>query len=144
VAFRKDKAFNMGECAVSWHRDSSLERFSTIGVYNHTPDPRAEDWRIAACVDSDVPVVAGKAGDKKAKTKKTSPQARVAPPVAVRLRDGDSYFLSGNFNHNHMHAVLAGASARYVCCFSLCMSMKGWVLCIYIRTSHTYYSHTYE
>jgi hypothetical protein len=120
VAFRKDKAFGMGDCAVSWHRDSSLERFSTIGVYHHTPDPRANDWRIAACVDSDVPVVTTKGGgsNKKAITQ-AAPDSRVAPPVAVRLTDGDSYFLCGNFNHNHMHAVLAGSSARYVFRFSL-------------------------
>lgn len=41
-------------CSVSWHADSCLEHYSTIGVY-HTTDPETEppDWRIALRVEHD-------------------------------------------------------------------------------------------
>mmetsp|Transcript_2265 Transcript_2265/g.3304 ORF Transcript_2265/g.3304 Transcript_2265/m.3304 type:complete len:516 (-) Transcript_2265:36-1583(-) len=89
--FKEDKRFNAGPIAVNWHRDSTLEPFSTIGVYHHTPDPESTDWSIAMCCEQD----------------------GIAPPLRVSLNDTDCYYMLGNFNHHHQHAVLAGETARY-------------------------------
>mmetsp|Transcript_9405 Transcript_9405/g.23914 ORF Transcript_9405/g.23914 Transcript_9405/m.23914 type:complete len:283 (-) Transcript_9405:46-894(-) len=37
----------------------------------------------------------------------------LAPPLRTKLSDGECYFMLGNFNHHHQHAVIAGTSARY-------------------------------
>uniref|UniRef100_A0A7S3LM41 Alpha-ketoglutarate-dependent dioxygenase FTO n=1 Tax=Aplanochytrium stocchinoi TaxID=215587 RepID=A0A7S3LM41_9STRA len=95
VPFREESRFGMGKCAVNWHRDSTLEPFSTIAVYHHTPlDRNALDWKIAMAVDE-------------------GSNQLTSPALAVPLRDGDCYFMLGNFNHHHIHSVIAGTSTRY-------------------------------
>lgn len=77
--------------AVNWHRDSTLEPFSTIAVYNHTPSDLGDSWRIAM-----------------------GPyDGNCAPKLSVGLEDNDCYFMLGNFNHHHVHAVLAAKSTRF-------------------------------
>jgi mRNA N6-methyladenine demethylase len=87
---RDEPAFGMGKMSVSWHADSSLQKFSTIGVYHVTGSTR-DDWVIASRVTND----------------------STSPAVAVPLKRQDSYFMLDDFNHHHQHAVLAGSSWRY-------------------------------
>lgn len=45
---------NTSRCSVSWHADSCLEHYSTIGVYHYTdPETDPADWRIALRVERD-------------------------------------------------------------------------------------------
>jgi len=88
VHFRKDSELGVN-IAVNWHRDSTLEPFSTIAVYHHTPDdPQDTTWQIAMNCEQ-------------------------APTTLVNLHDNDCYYMLGNFNHHHAHAVVAGKTARY-------------------------------
>ncbi|CAM9741162.1 unnamed protein product [Chrysoparadoxa australica] len=91
---------NMGTCSVSWHADSCLEDYSTIGVYHCTKPEAGKEWRIAMrCSDKDGPEGEAASG---------------APPMVMPLASGDLYMLLGNFNHNREHAVLTGkTSLRY-------------------------------
>jgi len=45
LGLKDDPKYGMGKVSVSWHCDSSLQDFSTIGVYQLTQGPC--DWRIA-------------------------------------------------------------------------------------------------
>jgi mRNA N6-methyladenine demethylase len=87
---REEPSYGMGKMSVSWHADSSLQDFSTIGVYHVTGSSR-DDWVIASRVTND----------------------SQSPAVAVPLRRRDSYFMLDDFNHHHQHAVLSGSSWRY-------------------------------
>lgn len=112
--------FKQNKCAVSWHADSTLEHFSTIGVYHFTsPTPFTETsasseaaeedmWRIAlrVCHDAEGPS-SGKAtaGD-------THPEMLNSPSVLLPLPSRHAYFLLDDFNHHHQHAVVAASSHR--------------------------------
>ncbi|CAM9326203.1 unnamed protein product, partial [Ectocarpus sp. 4 AP-2014] len=51
---KPDPLFSMGKCSVSWHADSCLQDFSTIGVYHCTdPVPAEPDWGIALRVSTE-------------------------------------------------------------------------------------------
>ncbi|CAN0280515.1 unnamed protein product, partial [Ectocarpus sp. 13 AM-2016] len=51
---KPDPLFSMGKCSVSWHADSCLQDFSTIGVYHCTdPVPVEPDWGIALRVSTE-------------------------------------------------------------------------------------------
>ncbi len=102
--FKDDSRFNNhGEkLAVNWHKDSTLEPFSTIAVHHHTPDHLNSDWGIAMCCERE----------------------NIAPPVVKHLQDGDAYFMLGNFNHHHLHAVCAGTTARYASTHRVAVTKK--------------------
>ena len=123
VSLKDEPMFKKNKCAVSWHADSTLEHFSTIGVYHFTsPAPFTESlsasntaeeereesmWRIALRVyhDAEGPT-AGKTSDP------SHPEAQTNPSVLLPLPSRHSYFLLDDFNHHHQHAVVAGTSHR--------------------------------
>ena len=95
-----DKIHGMGKTSVSWHKDSGLQDFSSIAVY-HSMEPHPstnstdaeQPWRVALRV-----------ADSNSKT----------PALSVPLPSGAVYYLLDDFNHQHEHAVLAGAETlRY-------------------------------
>ena len=104
VGFKDESDFGMGKVSVSWHADSSLEPNSSIGVYHCLPTQKASrwDWRIA--LRPAPPDAAGK---------DTTRSTQVFPVVAD-THDGDVYFLLGDMNETHQHAVLAGSQANRI------------------------------
>lgn len=101
LGLKDEPNYGMGKVSVSWHADSSLEDFSTIGVYHVLsknrrvkPSMTPSDWKIALRVS---PEVRG---------------AATVPPVVMSTLDGDTYYLVGSFNHDHQHMVLAGSCPR--------------------------------
>ena len=118
-----EPCFNQDEVAVSWHADSCLEHFSSIGVY-HFVDESEEDikrreWRIGLRVYRD----AEGPNAKKIKHFRSKDQEQLdsrIPPVAINLPTKYSYFLLDDFNHHHQHAVLAGDGLRYSSTHRVC------------------------
>ena len=117
---KKDK------CSVSWHADSSLEHYSSIGVYQTIISDNDKDrkdlkkkstdeaqkqmrenelakrWSVALRVahDSEGPA---------ASRRGTNIDAAVVndtPPISVSLPSRSAYYLLDDFNHHHQHAVL--------------------------------------
>ena len=102
VPLRDEPIFGLGTTSVSWHADSSLQDFSTIGVYQHvlrrgggraggSGSAGGEPWRVAVRV----------VGDDE------------TPALNLSLRQGDTYYMLDDFNHHHHHAVLTGTAPRY-------------------------------
>lgn len=132
---------------VSWHADSSLEHFSSIGVYHvsmdndeggkDAPDGNDGDWRVSLRVrhDSEGPG-AGKfnhpskptavaMSDSAAPTAGCSeedkhPELVMTPPVAVPLPKRCCYYMIDDFNHHHQHSVLVGNSHRFASTHRVC------------------------
>jgi mRNA N6-methyladenine demethylase len=98
IGFKEEANYGMGKVSVSWHADSSLENESSIGVYHCFPTQRAAkwDWRIAVRPSPD------------------SDQSSNIAPVVVNTKDGDLYFLLGDFNEKFQHCVLAGSQANRI------------------------------
>jgi alpha-ketoglutarate-dependent dioxygenase FTO len=134
---KEESAFGMGKVSVSWHADSSLVDSSTIAVLvaqhdgsgfgaaaGAAPAESATPWRIALRVVRDIegPGARSKAKAGGGREGKARPAAggdakstsnrpdddEVTPAIAAPLQHGDSYYMLGNFNHHHQHAVLAG------------------------------------
>lgn len=106
IKLKKEPLFEKDLCSVSWHADSSLEHYSTIGCYHyHRLDANAKPWRVALRV---VPNAEGPAQGK------TVPEADSwAPAVALTLPAQCLYYMLDDFNHHHQHTVLAGGSHRF-------------------------------
>jgi len=141
---KDEKDFEMGKVSVSWHADSSLENDSTIAVYcahrledgtfantdegrkklkklkkekkearraskePKTPTPK---WQVALRVVHDI---AGPNSKQEGKSDSIRADDDKTPAVCVETHDGDVYYMLGDFNHHHQHAVLAGESCtRY-------------------------------
>jgi mRNA N6-methyladenine demethylase len=104
IGFKEEASYGMGKVSVSWHADSSLENGSAIGVYHCFPVQRAArwDWRIALRPSPD------NNNDLKSTTSST------VAPIVVNTKDGDMYFLLGDFNERHQHCVLAGSQANRI------------------------------
>ena len=78
--------------SVSWHKDSGLMDFSSIAVYHKLIGDdvaRTKTWRVALRV--------------------ASPSSKT-PALEVPLPSGALYYLLDDFNHQHEHAVLSGAT----------------------------------
>ena len=105
VKFKEEPLFGGERITVAWHADSSLQHYSSIGVY-HYCDTEVDDvsWRIALRV---APNAEGPHS-----SSKNYPEVTV-PAVAVPLRSGSVYYLLDEFNHHHQHSVLAGTCQRY-------------------------------
>ena len=114
---------------MSWHADSTLEHFSTIGVYHCTSPATTtttttttttnnsshkattaevaavedESWRVALRVwyDAEGPNATRAVSSRAGEMSATS---RIAPALAVPLPSGAAYFLLDDFNHHHQHA----------------------------------------
>lgn len=116
--FKKDK------CTVSWHADSTLEHYSTIGVYHVTceenpcltmrksavtggehPDDTDCSWRIALRVhyDAEGPNL-GKPSSRAAEMKDMDAHRVAIPPVLFSFPSKSAYFLLDDFNHHHQHS----------------------------------------
>ena len=100
----------MGKVSVSWHADSSLEPYSSIGVYHCLPTQRKSkwDWKIALRRAPDGNDSNGEKNDV------STYDTQSVPPIVVPTKDGDAYFLNGSFNHTHQHCVLAGSEATRI------------------------------
>ncbi len=99
IGFKEEANYGMGKVSVSWHADSSLQSGSSIGVYHCLPTQKSSkwDWKIALRPSPEV----------------DSP-SKHAKPVVVNTKDGDAYFLLGNFNETHQHCVLAGSQSNRI------------------------------
>ena len=95
---------------MSWHADSSLEPYSSIGVYHCLPTQKKSkwDWRIALRRTPE----GNDSGGNLNEGLNASQQS--IPPIVVPTKDGDAYFLNGTFNHTHQHCVLAGSEATRI------------------------------
>lgn len=102
---KRETEYGMGKISVGWHRDSGLKDFSSIAVYQSlkevNPCSKNSDssWGVA------LRAMDGGAG---------GPLPNV-PPLLIPLPSGSLYYMLDDFNHNHEHAVIAGAggSIRY-------------------------------
>ena len=109
-----------GRCTVSWHADSCLEHYSTIGVY-HTlfedsvdgnddggckkkPSLDGSGWSVALRVahDSEGPGAGSRGAD--------IDVVAETPVISTSLPSGAAYYMLDDFNHHHQHAVLAPES----------------------------------
>ena len=106
-----------GRCTVSWHADSCLEHYSTIGVY-HTlfedsadsddhkrkAEPDGSGWSVALRVahDSEGPAAGSRGAD--------IDVVAETPVISTSLPSGAAYYMLDDFNHHHQHAVLAPES----------------------------------
>jgi hypothetical protein len=129
---KDEPTFKQDKSTVSWHADSTLEHFSTIGVYHVTSsaqDPCALDstpvnkkrsapsegtgnsaeidksWRIAMRVhlDAEGPNL-GKPASRAAEMKNLDPARVAVPPVLFALPSQSAYFMLDDFNHHHHHS----------------------------------------
>ena len=109
VGFKDEANYGMGKVSVSWHADSSLVDNSSIGVYHCLPTQRNSkwDWKIA------LRPLAIESKDNTGSTKRDN-KSTIPKPVVVNTKDGDAYFLLGNFNMKHQHCVLAGSQANRI------------------------------
>jgi alpha-ketoglutarate-dependent dioxygenase FTO len=90
VALKEEAIFGLGTTSVSWHSDSSLQDCSTVAVYHTYENTERRDWRVALrALDAE------------------------CPPLVVALEDRATYYMAGDFNDTHHHAVLTGSSARF-------------------------------
>ncbi|CAK4082188.1 unnamed protein product [Aphanomyces euteiches] len=98
LGLKADPTYDMGKVSVSWHADSSLQDYSSIGVYHSLLGNKKKkapcDWRIAMRLSPEVP------------------GAATTPPLVLPTDGGDVYYLNGDFNHFHQHMVLAGTAVR--------------------------------
>ncbi len=101
---KKDNLHDMGKTSVSWHKDSGLQDFSSIAVYHTMQDLRNDDTSSSSSPSPSPWKVALRVADAKSRT----------PALSVPLPSGSLYYLLDDFNHQHEHAVISGASTlRY-------------------------------
>uniref|UniRef100_A0A7R9U9D2 Alpha-ketoglutarate-dependent dioxygenase FTO n=1 Tax=Pinguiococcus pyrenoidosus TaxID=172671 RepID=A0A7R9U9D2_9STRA len=118
-SLKRDAELGNARVRVSWHADSSLVHFSTIAVY-HLLNPEDEvspqkanqrdyHWKVALRrqIDAEGPH-AGRS--RRAGNEDLSGGTR--PRTASLGPSGSTYYMLGDFNHHHQHAVLAGACER--------------------------------
>mmetsp|Transcript_43462 Transcript_43462/g.136285 ORF Transcript_43462/g.136285 Transcript_43462/m.136285 type:complete len:492 (-) Transcript_43462:21-1496(-) len=104
---------------VSWHADSCLEHFSTIAVYHFLPTENTNQtkknekiesgWRVALRVQRDAE------GPNAGRSRRAgvSDLTGGVPSQKVDMgASGSCYYMLGDFNHDHQHAVLAGNCER--------------------------------
>lgn len=117
IVLKKEPLFERDLCAVSWHADSCLDHYSTIGVYHFQVQsakssvdsknaPKESPWRMAlrVAVNAEGPQQGRPAPE-------TYPNS--SPPVSIELPQECCYYLLDDFNHHHQHAVLAGDCHRF-------------------------------
>ena len=109
---RKDNYCGMDGCVMSWHRDKGLIPMSNVIVYSHQPS--------TGVTLLDPPTNKGESEETQSvinEVKDNSVAWRVAfkvawdattPAVSLPVTDGDAYFMIGDFNDKHQHAVFAG------------------------------------
>lgn len=119
VKLKPEPIFKEDLASVSWHADSMLQPFSSIGVYNYVDEASkghgGEDWRIGLRVTENIEGPSKKQrGFKSSNATTSEEEAEIAPPLAVKVPSESIYYLLGSFNHHHEHCVLAGdAQERY-------------------------------
>ena len=108
ISLKAEPIFGKDKATVSWHADSTLDHYSTIGVYHFALEPQVtankdeeEDWRIALRVwyDAEGPNN-GKPTSRSAEMKSQF----IAPPLSIKLPNPCAYFLLDDFNHHHQHS----------------------------------------
>lgn len=120
VKLKPEPTFKDDLTSVSWHADSMLRQFSSIGVYNYVKDDSdalLRDWKIGLRVKEHIEGPSKNQKSFKREEDKDAPnnsEEVLAPPISVRVPHESIYYLLGSFNHHHEHCVLAGdASVRY-------------------------------
>jgi len=118
------------KCSVSWHADSSLEHYSSIGVYQtiisdngnnekkkelkkmsldeeqkqklRRENELAKRWAVALRVahDSEGPAASRRG------TNIDAAVVKETPVISVSMPSRSAYYLLDDFNHHHQHAVL--------------------------------------
>lgn len=137
IKLKPEPMFEKELFSVSWHADSSLDHYSTIGIYHfHLPNSN----QSAAAADDQLN---HKKKKDKSKLKDKDNESHVdkpwkvalrvypnaegpqqgkpvpsnlevsAPPIMLQLPDECIYYLLDDFNHHHQHAVIAGSTHRY-------------------------------
>ena len=123
---RDEPMFGTNKYSVGWHADSSLEHFSSIAVYHtlmteettnsgsenhqHKHKKKKQNFRKTNIDSDDWAVALRVAHDcegPRAKRLGDITVEETAPPIAVSLPSGSTYFMLDDFNHHHQHAVLA-------------------------------------
>jgi len=123
---REEPMFGANKYSVGWHADSSLEHYSSIAVYHtlmaassnttsaHSNTNKNQTSRNNFVSDSDSWAVALRvthhAEGPRAKRLGDITVEQSAPPIAVSLPSGSTYYMLDDFNHHHQHAVLAPSS----------------------------------
>lgn len=123
---RKDNYCGINGCVMSWHRDKGLVPMSNVIVYSHQPSS-------GVMTSLDPPANNGECKETKPDIKKgvedSSAAWRVAfkvawdaktPAISLPVADGDAYFMIGDFNDKHQHAVFAGTGWVGECCCCCC------------------------
>ena len=90
VELKEETLYGLGTTSVSWHSDSSLQTNSTVAVYHLYDAPERRDWCVALRTLDDS-----------------------APALRVPLQTRATYYMCGDFNATHHHAVLTGTSSRF-------------------------------
>lgn len=109
TVLREEETYGMGKQSVSWHADSSLQDYSSIGVYHTLPTQKASTWDWKIALRRNPPN-----DDNNNDTTTTKDAAAEIQAVVVPTKSGDVYFLLDEFNHTHQHLVLAGSTARRI------------------------------
>ncbi|XP_002738337.2 alpha-ketoglutarate-dependent dioxygenase FTO-like [Saccoglossus kowalevskii] len=94
IRLKQEPYYNMGDIAVSWHKDESLVDGSTVAVYNHVPMEARQDcskWKVGLKVAWDI----------------------TTPAVCTPLNNKDCYYMLDTMNDTHQHCVIAGTLPRY-------------------------------
>ncbi len=122
-----EPTFSKSHASVSWHADSSLEHYSSIGVYHAIVDSSSnvlvddssaghrdsDKWRVGLRVmpDAEGPTAntRGSSGGATSSLALAASSADVA--IALPLPNNSLYFLMDDFNHHHQHCVLCPAAS---------------------------------
>lgn len=106
MKLKKEPLFEKDGCAVSWHADSSLEHYSSIGIYHYQrhDDIQTKPWKVA------LRVLPNAEGPQQGKP--VADSDKWAPPVAMVMPQQCLYYMLDDFNHHHQHA-----GSQYTNCF---------------------------
>jgi hypothetical protein len=133
AGLKPEPQFKNGKCSVSWHADSTLEDFSTIGVYSCNEGRDGEkEWLVAlrARCNSEGPGFHDPAQRGSQETKRRRREDAALPVMATAMQHGSAYFMLHDFNHHNQHAVLVGDSTRYSCTHRVTVQAGNTLRCI--------------
>ena len=94
--WQPDEYYAMGLMAIKWHKDPFIQKNSTVAVYQCEEEDNENnqfsyDWSTGFRKNWSADV----------------------PAIKVHFENGDCYFMTGNFNDNYQHCVIAGTRGRF-------------------------------
>jgi len=106
-----------GRVSVGWHRDSGLEDFSSIAVYQRIIPSGGTGWgaTTAETIANDDPSSSLWGLALRAMDGGAGGPLLTIPPLLVPLPSGSVYYMLDDFNHNHEHAVISPSTKRRGC-----------------------------